>query len=97
VTSVTPATPETPVTPGAPATGTTTFTDSDLSALLLAVGAEPPAGPETFGRTFAELDLDSLARTEIATRIKARWGTDVEAGLGPESTPAELRRAVTGR
>ncbi|TKA12587.1 acyl carrier protein [Actinacidiphila oryziradicis] len=68
------------------------FTDSDLSGLLPAVGAESPADPGMFDDSFGQLDLDSLARTEIATRVAARWGVDIEDQLTPDTTPAEVRR-----
>lgn len=74
----------------------TQFSDSDLAALLLAVGAEPPVGPGVFEESFQDLDLDSLARTEIAARVVERWGVDVEERLTPETTPAQLRRLVEG-
>ncbi|WP_240677818.1 phosphopantetheine-binding protein [Actinacidiphila soli] len=77
------------------------FTDSDLAGLLLAVGAEPPVGPGVFDDSFRDLDLDSLARTEIAARVVERWAVDVEEHLTPETTPTQLRRmveeAVAGR
>jgi hypothetical protein len=72
----------------------TQFSDSDLATLLLAVGAEPPVGPGVFEDSFRALDLDSLARTEIAARVVERWGVDVEERLTPETTPAQLRRMV---
>jgi hypothetical protein len=72
------------------------FTDSDLSGLLLAVGAEPPAGPGMFHDSFGKLDLDSLARTEIATRVAERWDVDIEDLLTTDTTPAEVRRLVLG-
>ncbi|MDX6345451.1 MAG: acyl carrier protein [Streptomyces sp.] len=77
------------------------FTDSDLAGLLLAVGAEPPVGAGVFDDSFRDLDLDSLARTEIAARVVERWAVDVEERLTPETTPTQLRRmveeAVAGR
>jgi acyl carrier protein len=45
-----------------------------------------------FDDSFGQLDLDSLARTEIATRVAARWGVDIEDQLTPDTTPAEVRR-----
>jgi hypothetical protein len=74
----------------------TQFSDSDLATLLLAVGAEPPVGPGVFEDSFRDLDLDSLARTEIAARVVERWGVDVEERLTPETTPAQLRLMVEG-
>lgn len=74
----------------------TQFSDSDLATLLLAVGAEPPVGPGVFEVSFRDLDLDSLARTEIAARVVERWGVDVEERLTPETTPAQLRLMVEG-
>jgi hypothetical protein len=72
----------------------TQFSDSDLAMVLLAVGAEPPVGPEVFEDSFHDLDLDSLARTEVAARVVQRWGVDIEERLTPETTPAQLRRMV---
>ncbi|WP_405730826.1 phosphopantetheine-binding protein [Streptomyces sp. NBC_01537] len=74
----------------------TQFSDSDLATLLLAVGAEPPVGPGVFEDSFRDLDLDSLARTEIAARVVERWGVDVEERLTPETTPTQLRLMVEG-
>lgn len=70
------------------------ITDGDLAALLLAVGAEPPVGPGVFADSFQALDLDSLARSQIATLVAERWGVDVESQLGPGTTPEELRRLI---
>jgi minimal PKS acyl carrier protein len=70
------------------------FTDSDLAGLLLAVGAEPPVAPEVFNESFRALDLDSLARTQIAALVVERWGVDVEERLTPDTTPESLRRLV---
>lgn len=72
----------------------THFSDSELATLLLAVGAEPPVGPGIFEDSFRELDIDSLGRTEIAARVVARWGVDVEECLTAETTPTQLRRMV---
>lgn len=70
------------------------ITDGDLAALLLAVGAEPPVGPGVFADSFQALDIDSLARTQIATLVAERWGVDVESRLGSGTTPEELRRLI---
>ncbi|GAA0436506.1 hypothetical protein Aca07nite_17140 [Actinoplanes capillaceus] len=70
------------------------FTEDDLRTLLLAVGADPGIGSADYGRSFADLDLDSLARTEIGTRIQDRYGVDVEPLLEAESTPEGLRALV---
>ncbi|GGM99388.1 acyl carrier protein [Actinoplanes campanulatus] len=70
------------------------FTEDDLRTLLLAVGADPGIGAADYGRSFAELDLDSLARTEIGTRIQDRYGVDVEPRLDADSTPESLRALV---
>lgn len=67
------------------------FSDGDLAGLLLAVGAESPVGPGVFGDSFQDLDLDSLARTQIAALVAERWGVDVEHRLTAGTTPEDLR------
>ncbi|GAA3441442.1 acyl carrier protein [Planomonospora venezuelensis] len=73
------------------------FTDNDMRELLKAVGLEAKAGVEGYSRSFEELDLDSLARVEIATRIQDRFGVDVEEQVTAEETPEGLRRLVNER
>jgi hypothetical protein len=70
------------------------FADGDLAGLLLAVGAEPPIGPEAFGGSFRDLDLDSLARAQIAALVAERWGVNVGDRLTAGSTPEDLRRFI---
>ncbi|WP_436756902.1 SAM-dependent methyltransferase [Streptosporangium sp. V21-05] len=79
--------------------GTTTmpFTDENVRELLLAVGLDPGTGDDALERSFDELDLDSLARVEIATRIQDRFGVDVEEQLTAEATPSLMRELVTER
>ncbi|PRX02695.1 UNVERIFIED_ORG: minimal PKS acyl carrier protein [Actinomadura viridilutea] len=67
-----------------------------MQALLRAVGAAG-AAPGDRGRTFEELGLDSLARFEIASRIKNRYGVDVESEITAETSPAGLRDLVNSR
>jgi acyl carrier protein len=71
--------------------------DAALLDLLRAVGLTASAGPESFALSFADLDLDSLARMEIATRIQDRYGVDVEEELTAEETPQGLQRLVADR
>jgi hypothetical protein len=71
------------------------FSDGDLAGLLLAVGAEPPVEPGVFGDSFQDLDLDSLARTQIAALVAERWGVNVEERLTARTTPEDLRRFIT--
>jgi hypothetical protein len=70
------------------------FADGDLAGLLLAVGAEPPIGPEIFDDSFQDLDLDSLARNQIAALVAERWGVNVQNRLTAETTPQDLRRFI---
>jgi acyl carrier protein len=56
------------------------FTEIDMRALLVKVGLNPvPAN--AIECTFGELGLDSLARIEIASRLREAYGADVEAEL----------------
>ncbi|MER5643442.1 SAM-dependent methyltransferase [Streptosporangium sp. NPDC002524] len=79
--------------------GTTTmpFTDQNVRELLLAVGLDPATGDDALELSFDELDLDSLARVEIATQIQDRFGVDVEEQLTAEATPSLMRELVTER
>jgi acyl carrier protein len=76
---------------------TEAFTDTDVRDLLVAVGCASARTADAYGTTFEELDVDSLARVEMASRIKSRLGIDVEDDLGPDSTPAGMRRLVNDR
>lgn len=67
-----------------------TLTDTDFAGLLAGVGLDRRRGPESWTRTFADLDLDSLARVELASRIKGRLGLEVEDRVTADSTPAEV-------
>ncbi|ADG76211.1 hypothetical protein Cfla_3332 [Cellulomonas flavigena DSM 20109] len=67
-----------------------TLTDTDFAALLHGVGLDRRRGPESWSTTFADLDLDSLARVELASRIKGRLGVEVEDRVTADSTPAEV-------
>jgi acyl carrier protein len=78
-------------------TGQSAITNEVLLELLLAVGLAGSAGAEVFNRSFEDLDLDSLARMEIATRIQTRYGVDIEDELTAEETPEGLKNLVTGR
>ncbi|MEU8382918.1 acyl carrier protein [Streptosporangium sp. NPDC048865] len=73
------------------------FTDENVRELLLAVGLDPAAGDAALERSFGELDLDSLARVEIATRIQDRFGVDVEERLTADVTPSLMRELVNER
>jgi acyl carrier protein len=67
------------------------FTEGDMRALLVKVGLNPvPA--DALGRSFMDLGLDSLARIEIATRLRESCGTDIEPALtdGEDLTPDEV-------
>ncbi|TMR95157.1 acyl carrier protein [Nonomuraea basaltis] len=67
-----------------------TFTEADLRALLLAVGLGPAQDDYTL--TFEQLELDSLARVEIATRIEDRFGLILE--IAAEQSPAQVAELV---
>lgn len=73
------------------------FTEGDMRGLLLAVGLNPvPA--DALESTFAQLELDSLARIEIATRLREAHGADVESVLttGDDLTPGQVVGMVNG-
>jgi hypothetical protein len=72
------------------------FTDEDLGVLLRAVGADH-VGPAALDQSFEQLALDSLARTEIAARVRERWSTDIEADLTADTTPNQVRGLVLDR
>ncbi|GAB3744503.1 acyl carrier protein [Microlunatus parietis] len=77
---------------------TTGLTDDDLRQLLLAVGLDAAtAVPESYQRSFTDLDLDSLARVEIASRIQDQFGVEIEPDLTAEATPAGIRDLVNDR
>jgi acyl carrier protein len=73
------------------------FTDEDLRALLAAVGADQTLSAAEYGRSFEELDLDSLARVEIASRVKTRFGIDIEDDLVAELSPTGMKHIVNDR
>lgn len=74
------------------------MTDNDVRDCLLAVGLdEATAVPESYHRAFADLDLDSLARVEIASQIRELYGVEVEPDLTAEATPAQIRDLVNAR
>jgi hypothetical protein len=73
------------------------LTEDDVRGLLVAVGAPSTTGPGDYGRTFDDLGLDSLARIEIASRIKDRYGVDVEEHLEADETPIGMARLVNVR
>jgi acyl carrier protein len=76
---------------------TETFTDTDVRDLLVAVGCGSAGAADTYGTSFEELELDSLARMEMASRIKSRFGIEVEDDLGPELTPTGMRHLINER
>lgn len=73
------------------------LTNEDVRALLVAVGAPASTGVADFETSFEALDLDSLARTEIASRIQDRFGINVEDDLTPETTPGDMLTMVNDR
>lgn len=78
-------------------TTVTVLSDEDVRTLLLAVGLDPAAGPEADSRSFDELDLDSLARMELAARVQDRFGVDVEEDITGDLSPSGLRLLVNAR
>lgn len=72
------------------------LSDEQVRELLVAVGAGAVTADD-FARTFEELELDSLARTEIASRLQTRFGVDVDEELTATETPAGLRILVNQR
>ncbi|WP_157245973.1 phosphopantetheine-binding protein [Nonomuraea typhae] len=62
------------------------FTEADLRPLLLAVGLAP--GQEDYSLTFDQLQLDSLARVELATRVEDRFGIVLE--VAADQSPADV-------
>ncbi len=48
------------------------LTDEELRELLIAVSLNPASGAESYMLCFDELDFDSLARFELASRIGDR-------------------------
>lgn len=73
------------------------LTNEDVRALLVAVGAPATTGVADFDISFEALELDSLARTEIASRIQDRFGINVEDDLTPETTPGDMLTMVNAR
>ena len=70
------------------------LTDQAIQKLLVAVGAEPGVTSADFDTPVEDLDLDSLARTELAFRIKDLTGIDIEERIAPTTTPNAMRRMV---
>jgi acyl carrier protein len=73
------------------------LTQEEVREMLVAVGAARSLTPDDHARSFDELDLDSLARTELAARIRDRYGIDVEDELTEEASPAVMRELVNSR
>ncbi|MER7817955.1 acyl carrier protein [Streptomyces sp. NPDC096153] len=69
----------------------------ELTGMLTAVGLDPGLGGAALTRSFEALDLDSLARVELASRIKSRYGIDIEEEITPESTPADVEQLIAAR
>ena len=73
------------------------FTDEDVRELLVIVGMGPSVTSQVYGMSFDVLELDSLARVEIASRVRDRFGVDVEEQLTADATPAYLKQLVNQR
>lgn len=70
------------------------ITDDDVKRLLAAVGVDRDVSAEDYARPFGELEIDSLARMEVAARIQEDFGVDVEADLTEEQTLAGMKELV---
>ncbi|MEU1277175.1 antibiotic biosynthesis monooxygenase [Streptomyces sp. NPDC005805] len=66
----------------------------ELTGMLTAVGLDPELGEAVYATTFEALGLDSLARVELASRIKSRYGIDIEEEITAGSTPAEVEGLI---
>ncbi len=73
------------------------LTDEELQELLIAVGLNPASGAEANTLCFDELDLDSLARFELASRIGDRFGIYIEDEITAERTPDDVKKLVNER
>jgi acyl carrier protein len=73
------------------------LTEQEVHELLVGVGVSPAVVADSLDRTFEELELDSLARIQIASQIKDRFGVDVEEELSAKVTPGGMRELVNRR
>lgn len=73
------------------------FDNDNVRLLLEAVGLGSAVSAADYDRSFDELELDSLARIEIATRIHDSYGIDVEDELTAEQTPAGMKTLVNAQ
>lgn len=73
------------------------FTHEDMRGLLAMVGADPNLSDDDYRRSFEELELDSLARVEIASRVRDRFGLEVEQDLTGELSPYDVAELVNRR
>jgi acyl carrier protein len=72
-----------------------TLAEADLLLMLQKVGLNPvPA--TAMSMSFEDLDLDSLARIETATRIEEAYGVQIEERLTAGLTPGGLLDLVNG-
>lgn len=73
------------------------LTEHDVRELLVAVGVDRSTADGQLDRAFDDLQLDSLARIQIASRVKERFGVDLEEELDGQDTPAGMRMLVNQR
>jgi acyl carrier protein len=73
------------------------LTEKDVRELLVTVGVSPLDAGGDLGRSFEDLELDSLARLELASQIKERAGVEVEEDLTPQQTPTGMQQLVNQR
>lgn len=74
-----------------------TATEEAIEGMLHAVGLSQNIDQWQYHRSFDELDLDSLARMELASRIKERFGVDLEQDVTGEISPYKLKQLVIDR
>lgn len=73
---------------------TAIVSDQELTQLLVAVGADHDVSIGHFDNSLEDLGLDSLARAELATKIRAKYRTELGEEIQPEATPNDVRRIV---
>ena len=70
----------------------------EIYSLMKAVGVDPATvSTAAWDTSFEDLDVDSLGRLELATRVQERWGIDIEDEIVEELTPNQLVRLVDTR
>ncbi|MEV4113894.1 acyl carrier protein [Nonomuraea sp. NPDC049695] len=72
------------------------FTEDALRTFLLAVGLAP--AQEDYSLTFEQLQLDSLARVEMAARIEDQYGValEIDADQSPRAVADLVNANLAG-